>query len=41
MGKYLAHEVRVYFQDPEHRKKFEDWYRTKYGREYVWKKLKT
>lgn len=33
----LARKVENYFQDKENRKKFEDWYRQKYGKEYVWK----
>lgn len=34
----LAHKVRVYFTDPEHRKEFEKWYEERYGKKYVWKR---
>lgn len=40
MGKYLAKTVREYFRDPENRKKFEKWYKEKYGRDYVWETIK-
>lgn len=33
----LAREVTEYFRDPEHRKKFEEWYLKKYGESYDWK----
>ena len=36
----LAREVTEYFRDPEHRKKFEEWYLKKYGESYDWKNPK-
>lgn len=33
----LAERVKAYFQDPEHRKEFEDWYKQKYGKDYEWR----
>lgn len=33
----LVEKVKDYFKDPEHRKKFEDWYRKKYGKDYEWR----
>lgn len=33
----LAKRVEKYFQDEEHRRQFEEWYRKKYGKEYEWR----
>ena len=33
----LARKVEAYFQDEEHRKQFEEWYRQKYGKDYEWR----
>lgn len=33
----LVRKVREYFKDEENRKKFEEWYRQKYGKEYEWR----
>lgn len=33
----LAERVKAYFQDPEHRKEFEDWYKQKHGKDYEWR----
>ena len=33
----LAKKVEEYFRDEEHRKRFEEWYRRKYGKEYEWR----
>lgn len=33
----LAKRVKAYFQDPVHRKEFEDWYKQKHGTNYEWK----
>lgn len=33
----LVRRVHAYYQDPEHRKEFEDWYKQKYGKEYEWR----
>lgn len=33
----LAERVKAYFQDPEHRKEFGDWYKQKYGKDYEWR----
>ena len=33
----LVKRVSDYFKDEEHRKSFEEWYRQKYGEEYVWR----
>ena len=34
----LAKKVEAYFQDEENRKRVEEWYRQKYGKEYDWRK---
>lgn len=39
-GQHLAKTVREYFRDSENRKKFEKWYKEKYGRDYVWETVK-
>lgn len=31
----LAIKVKEYFKDEQHRKDFEEWYRKKYGKEYI------
>lgn len=31
-------KVREYFQDDEHKRQFEIWYKDKYGKEYEWRK---
>ena len=36
----LAKKVEAYFQDEENRKRFEEWYRQKYGKEYDWRKIR-
>lgn len=33
----LAERVRAYFQDGQHRREFEAWYKERYGIDYVWK----
>ena len=33
----LVKRVKAYFQDPVHRKEFEDWYKQKYGKDYEWR----
>lgn len=33
----LMKKVEDYFQDEEHRKQFEEWYREKYGKDYEWR----
>ncbi len=33
----LAKKVEAYFQDEEHRKQFEEWYKKKYGKDYEWR----
>lgn len=33
----LAEMVHKYFQNPEHRQEFGEWYKEKYGKEYDWK----
>lgn len=33
----LMRKVSDYFKDEENRKKFEEWYRQKYGKEYEWR----
>ena len=33
----LAKRVEKYFQDDEHKRQFEEWYREKYGKEYEWR----
>lgn len=30
----LARKVEAYFQDEENRKRFEEWYKKKYGKDY-------
>lgn len=37
MISYLVQTVKAYFQDPEHRKEFEEWYKKTYGTDYVWR----
>ncbi|MBR0425876.1 MAG: hypothetical protein IJK01_07135 [Clostridia bacterium] len=36
----LMDRVRDYFQEEDHRKQFELWYKKKYGKEYEWRKEK-
>lgn len=33
----LIQRVKEYFQDPEHRKEFEEWYKEEYGKNYEWR----
>lgn len=33
----LADKVKEYFKDDSHKAAFEEWYRKKYGKEYIWK----
>lgn len=33
----LTSRVNEYFKSPNHRHEFEEWYYSKYGKEYVWK----
>lgn len=33
----LMKKVEEYFQDEEHKRQFEEWYRQKYGKDYEWK----
>ena len=33
----LAKKVEAYFQDEEHRRQFEEWYKKKYGKDYEWR----
>lgn len=33
----LAKKVQDYFKDEKHKREFEEWYRKKYGKEYVWR----
>lgn len=35
--KQICGFVTQAFKDPENRRAFENWYREKYGKEYVWK----
>ena len=37
VARILARTVKEYLKEPAHRKEFEEWYRDKYGKEYVWK----
>lgn len=34
----LQDRVQTYFQNKENRKKFEKWYKEKYGKPYKWRK---
>lgn len=36
-GTILMKKVEDYFRDEEHRRKFEEWYKQTYGKEYQWK----
>ena len=36
----IAQYVREYFKDEENRKKFEQWYEQRYGKEYQWTPVK-
>ena len=36
----LMRKVREHFQEDENKKKFEEWYREKYGKEYDWRKTR-
>ena len=38
--KVLLLSVQNTLQDPAERKDFEDWYRERYGKEYIWKYVK-
>ena len=38
LGASLARIVTEYYQDKQHRKEFETWYKKTYGKPYVWKK---
>lgn len=33
----LMKKVKDYFKDEENRRKFENWYRNKYGKDYEWR----
>lgn len=33
----LKSKVEDYFRDEENRRRFEEWYKDKYGKEYVWR----
>ena len=33
----LKRKVEDYFRNEENKRKFEEWYRKKYGKEYQWK----
>jgi hypothetical protein len=33
----LVKRVEAYFQDEEHRRRFEEWYKKKYGKDYEWR----
>jgi hypothetical protein len=33
----LMDRVKDYFQEEDHKRKFEEWYRRKYGKEYEWR----
>lgn len=33
----LMKKVEAYFQDEEHRRQFEEWYKKKYGKDYEWR----
>lgn len=33
----LTKKVEAYFQDEEHRRQFEEWYKKKYGKDYEWR----
>ena len=33
----LGRKVEAYFQDEENRKRFEEWYKKKYGKDYEWR----
>ena len=37
IGSILKRKVEDYFRNEENRRKFEEWYRKKYGKEYQWK----
>ena len=37
LGILLWRYVPQYFQDPQHRKEFEEWHLKTYGEPYVWK----
>ena len=39
LGATIAEKVRLYFKDPDHRRKFEAWYLRRYGKPYTWKKI--
>ena len=32
----LTQRAKAYYQDPEHRKEFETWFKEKYGKDYEW-----
>ena len=34
----LREKVKEYYRDEGNRKKFEDWYKAKYGKDYEWRK---
>lgn len=34
----LREKVKEYYKDEANRKKFEDWYRAKFGKDYEWRK---
>lgn len=34
---FLVKKVEDYFRDEENRKRFENWYKNKYGKDYEWR----
>ena len=35
----LHKKVEDYFRDEEHRRQFEEWYKQKYGKSYIWRQI--
>lgn len=35
----IAQKVREYFKDIEHREEFEDWYKQRYNKVYMWGRI--
>ena len=40
LARILYRTVHRYYEDPRHRKEFEEWYLKEYGTPYHWKTLK-
>ena len=40
LAECLYHKVQEYYQDPQHRREFDRWYKKTYGKAYVWKHRK-